>query len=336
MRTGHNHNHLLAALAALLAAVTLRAVTLEDLERMCNAGRDEYTALRTAIVAEGESALPFLDATLADETKPWKVRFMAGVCTDHIRHGKEIEAFLKHDWQQDPDCQKFWKPAPYISAAGFPTQIIPVFFRRMDELGTWFFFIEVYLALDKHYYAYGIYRWIPDHVVKGCVGPARFFAAKWAEERSRDYFSGKVLYGGSFVDDLREFALDGTYPEGADLFLAHPGRCGSETLAALVQVTTNLPLLLELKARNPNLIYRPGFAARIDELQRRQDEAEAAARAARAETEAAARATLAEGEAADRTARAVLILLAVAATADLLAALLLRRRYAQARKTNDK
>ena len=33
MRTGHNHNRFFAALTALLAAATLRAVTLEDLER---------------------------------------------------------------------------------------------------------------------------------------------------------------------------------------------------------------------------------------------------------------------------------------------------------------
>jgi hypothetical protein len=311
--------------------MTLRAATLEDLERMCHAGRDEYTAIRDAIVAEGESALPFLDATLADETQPWKVRFLAGVCTDHIRHGKEIEAFLKHDWRQDPDLQEFWGPGPYIPITGFPLKGYPVFYQRMKELGTWWFFIESMFSLDRSSLDwYHPYRNMGRGVILHAPMPSRYFAAKWAEERFSDRFSGKAPYAGDFIRYLREFALDGTYPEGADLFLAHPGRCGSETLAALVQVTTNLPLLLELKARNPNLIYRPGFAARIDELQRRQDEAEAAARAARAETEAAARATLAEGEAADRTARAVLILLAVAATADLLAALLLHRRYAQA------
>jgi hypothetical protein len=189
----------------------------------------------------------------------------------------------------------------------------------MDELGTWFFFIEVYLALDKHYYAYGIYRWIPDHVVKGCVGPARFFAAKWAEERSRDYFSGKVLYGGSFVDDLREFALDGTYPEGVDLLLAHPERCIPPDLESLVQVTTNLALLEELKTRMPNIIHYRGFKSRVEELRKQQEEAEAAVQAARAEAEARAKA-------AARAALAKRVLFAVAASAVLLAAALLLHR----------
>ncbi len=334
MRTDLNRSSFLAALAALLAAATLRSATLEDLERMCHAGRDEYTALRDAIVAEGESALPFLDATLADEAKPWKVRFMAGVCTDYIRHGKEIEAFLKHDWQQDPDLQPFLGPGPGAPANAFPSEAFPVFYQRMQGLGTWWFFIESMFSLDQASIdRENPYRRMDIGVILYAAMPFRYFVAKWAEEWSRDFFSGKKPLAGVFADYLGELASDGTYPEGADFILAHPGQCKPELLVAMAQVTTNLTVLEELKTSKPDIVHHQGFMARIAELRRLRDEAEATARVTRAETatkaarvevEAAARVARAKAKVATRAKRAVCVLLAVAASANLLAVMLLR------------
>ncbi len=343
MRTGLKRNRFITALAALLAVATLRAATLEDLERMCHAGRDEYTALRDAIVAEGKSALPFLDATLADETKPWKVRFMAGVCTDYIRHGAEIEEFLAKDWQKDPEYRPEWNQR--ITALGFPGELIPLFFKRAEELGTWYSFVEVPLGLGDRAYTNSIDQLIPEAAMGKMTGLPRLLFAKWEEERTRLYFEGKDISATSSPVILLRFATDGTYPEGADLLLAYPGRCSPEHLEALVQVTTNLAVLEELKTSKPDIVLSRSFKTRVAELRHRRDEAEAAtkaarveaeaaARVARAEAEAAARAARAEAEAAARAARAALVPLAVAAFANLLAALLLRRRR-KLRMTND-
>jgi hypothetical protein len=65
-------------------------------------GGPTYIERRDAIVALGETALPWLAEMADDESASWQERLTARICFERIARGDEIRELLEHDWQQYP------------------------------------------------------------------------------------------------------------------------------------------------------------------------------------------------------------------------------------------
>jgi hypothetical protein len=74
----------------------------ETLQAAAAATGDRYLALRNQIVEKGPAAVPELERILKDERIDWHERAMAGIAIERIQKGGEIDAFVNHNWEDDP------------------------------------------------------------------------------------------------------------------------------------------------------------------------------------------------------------------------------------------
>jgi hypothetical protein len=212
----------LVAASFCLAISASASVTVQQLTEMAEAQRPEYRTLRDAIVAQGEAVLPELDRIYADQSLDWKPRFAAGVCIEHIRRADDLQAFLNHDWRNEPG---FRDAGPFL-ATGYPRDCAPIIQKVEAEYGLWFYYMEVYaqkIFPEKDSKDYRLRGMGNMRVVLQacCQNEVHFFAAKMAEamfiryQNIRPLTEPAVLY----LEDLAAYVADGTYPEGRALVL---------------------------------------------------------------------------------------------------------------------
>lgn len=80
----------------------------------------------------------------------------------------------------------------------------------------------------------------------------RRFAARIAEQRVREYYSGMNPYADSFIVWLRQYVVDGTYPEGSALLLSRLGPTNSfriDELRPMIRQVDDVELLETVATR---------------------------------------------------------------------------------------
>ena len=161
---------MISVLLVLLALQCFGADILEipsRLEEMVNLDGKEYLEARNEIVGFGEGALPRLAQAAVDDTLEWPRRLAARICYERILRGTDIEAFIGRDWERIIyDAIPEYKPDPNPIVATYEGEVVPDvvtfkpgdkiipltgatgyirkdFIRDCEEMGTWYYFIEL-------------------------------------------------------------------------------------------------------------------------------------------------------------------------------------------------
>ena len=246
----------------------LYSVSLSDLEMLGRLENKEYDSARDGIVQEGKPAVPYLKHVLEDSEKPWKVRFLAGVCLERIQHPGEFEKLLKTDWNNDPELKD---AGPlHERATGYAQEVIPVFHKRLEEEGLWYAYLECFGRFGHASYP-SEYKTIDTLVLEKSSGLVRRFAAQIAESRLDAYFRGQDRSGYVYDKVLFEFIKDGTWPSGAYVLLNQvqpDSECGGRYLLPLISAVDDIRYLRALEKRCPFIEANYGMISkRIAEIE---------------------------------------------------------------------
>jgi hypothetical protein len=246
----------------------LYSVSLSDLEMLGRLENKEYDSARDVIVQEGKPAVPYLKHVLEDSEKPWKVRFLAGVCLERIQHPGEFEKLLKTDWINDPEL-KGAGPL-HERATGYAQEVIPVFHKRLEDAGLWYAYLECFGRFGHTSYP-SEYKTIDTLVLEKSSGLARSFAAQIAESGVDAYYRGQDRSGYVYDKVLFEFIKDGTWPSGAYVLLnqVQPNsECGGRYLLPLISAIDDIGYLRTLGERCPFIEANYGMISkRIAEIE---------------------------------------------------------------------
>ena len=246
----------------------LYSVSLSDLEMLGRLEDKQYESTRDRIVQEGKSAVPFLRNVLEDSEKPWKVRFVAGVCLERIQHPGEFEMLLKTDWNNDPELKDVGPL--HERATGYAQEVIPVFHKRLEEVGLWYAYLECFGHFGHTSYP-SEYKTIDTLVLEKSSGLVRSFAAQIAESGLDAYYRGQDRSGYVYDKVLFEFIKDGTWPSGAYVLLNQvqpDSECGGRYLVPLISAVDDIGYLRALARRCPFIEANYGMISkRIAEIE---------------------------------------------------------------------
>ncbi len=243
------------------------SVSISDLEMLGRLEKKEYESTRDGIVQEGKPAVPFLKHVLEDSEKPWKVRFVAGVCLERIQHPGEFGKLLKTDWNNDPELKD---AGPlHERATGYAQEVIPVFHKRLEEVGLWYAYLECFGRFGDTSYP-SEYKTIDTLVLEKSSGLVRSFAAQIAESGLDAYYRGQDRSGYVYDKVLFEFIKDGTWPAGAYVLLNQvqpDSECGGRYLLPLISAIDDIGYLRTLGERCPFIEANYGMISkRIAEI----------------------------------------------------------------------
>ena len=200
-----------------LAVSTSRGDTVDLLARTTTVPVGNWPEIRDAILAEGVSCTGTLAKTIADSRRDWRERFMANVCMEHLSNSVARDLFFKDPLRDDPERDPNW----ISTAAGYAYEEIPLFKKRLCETQFWFSGLEAFAWMQGEEPLHPLWRRADTIIFEAAPDDIRRFAALIAEQRVREYYSGMSPYADSFIAWLRQYVLDGTYPEGSALLLSH-------------------------------------------------------------------------------------------------------------------
>ncbi len=99
-----------------------------------------YIVRRDAVVALGETALPWLAEAATDESLTWQERLTARICFERIAREDDIRELLGHDWQQHPNYQ-----GGLVHIVGRHVGMGQYVRPEMRKTGLWYTYIETVL-----------------------------------------------------------------------------------------------------------------------------------------------------------------------------------------------
>lgn len=232
----------------------------ESLKSLSQAHGEEYCRLRDQIVCEGPIALPLLDQILHNDSEPWNLRFVSGVCSERIRHKDEVFTFENANWNEILHADSHWP----VTAAGYQKEIVPIYHDWLLKHGLWYSYLERSSERTGQM-STGLERTLDSFILEHATGIHRWFAAKISESYAVEYLEGRNPFCGNEVGRLRRFVLDGTLPSGAFVFLDRASderKTSAGTLFDYLPFVNDKDYLIRLSGRCKNLESQYHFIQR--------------------------------------------------------------------------
>lgn len=209
-----------------------------------------YQVARDRIVDEAKSKTKELRRIANNREEDWRVRLAAGICLERILRGKEIDGLDHRDWRTDPEYRSDWDTGRM--ADGTSRSFTPVFFKRLEEAGLWFHYLEFCDGRIGTEDLDPTFRLVPVFVQDRSSGGIRQLAARIADAKVVEAFKAGASPDSMDWTAFLAFVSDGTFPDGAKhvLMTTKSGDSFSpRTMLLLTDAISDVDFLSELGQR---------------------------------------------------------------------------------------